>query len=313
MPLPVPMPRFSLLRLRAPAVSLAALLAGALGARAQSPPPAPPQRPLLWVVADADSRVYLLGSVHALPAGTDVLPGPAADAYAAAAVLAFEVDLDLAPEAAAAMIGRAVATDGIPLSKRLGPADARRLERRLEAAGLSLALAESYDPWFVALMLGNVSDGSGYSSTAGVDQQLFARAGLDAKERLGLETVDDQVEALDGLPLKDQLAFLRDALDDGEDGIGLATLVAAWRAGDADALAALVTSGIGGTPGLRRRVLTDRNARWIPQIEALLDRTSADGTPEDVLVVVGAGHLVGPGSVVEMLEARGLTVTRVGE
>ncbi|HEX9950609.1 MAG TPA: TraB/GumN family protein [Rubricoccaceae bacterium] len=282
------------------------------------PPPAPaaPRRPLLWRVEDADSRVYLLGSVHALRPGTDVLPGAAAAAYADADVLAFEIDFDLARADAAAATAVGVATDGIALSKRLGPADARRLERRLETAGLSLAPFESFEPWLVAVVLLTLPDGSArLSAAAGVDAVLYARAAADGRERLGLETIADQTGAFDGLPIKDQLALLRDAL--GSDGLnsldadsvdagGQMPLVAAWEAGDAEALAAIVASGLGASTVMRRRLLTDRNARWLPQIEALLARTD-----EDVLVVVGAGHLVGPGSVVEMLRARGLVVERV--
>jgi hypothetical protein len=269
--------------------------------------PAPAGRPLLWSVEDADSRVYLLGAVHLLPTGTDVLPGAAAGAYADAEVVAFEVDLGGAAAAAATAALRALATDGVALSKRLGPADAGRLDRLLQRTGLALAAVEGYDPWFVALLLAQVPDGSPrFSAEAGVDSQLYARAQADGKERLGLETVDDQVDALDGLPLKDQLAFLRDAIGDGGEGGGLAALVAAWEAGDAEALAARVEEGVGATPSLRQRLFTDRNARWTPQIEALLGRVD-----QDALVVVGAGHLVGPDSVVEMLTARGYTVTRL--
>ena len=298
--------------------SVLALLAGLLAAPhagAQAPsvaPAAAPARALLWSVADADSRLFLLGSVHALPAGTDVLPGPAADAFAGAEALAFEVDLDLAPAAASAAVSRALAADGLTLSKRLGPRDTARLRVRLREAGLDLDAADAFEPWFVALLIGNAVGGAtGYSAAAGVDVQLFARAGVEGKARLGLETIDDQIGALDGLPMKDQLALLRSALDDDESGDGLAGLVAAWQAGDADALAALIADGLGTTVALRQRVLTDRNARWVPQIEAFLARTGPDGVPEDVLVVVGAGHLVGPGSVVEMLRARGLDVVRV--
>ena len=284
---------------------------------AAGPPPAPagPRRPLLWRVEDADSRVYLLGSVHALRPGTDVLPGPAAAAYADAEVLAFEIDFDLAQAGAAAASAVGIATDGVALSKRLGPADARRLARRLETAGLSLDLFESFEPWLVAVVLLTLPDGSArLSAAAGVDAVLYARAAADGRERLGLETIADQTGAFDGLPAKDQLALLRDAL--GSDGSDLGAdstdvggqmpLVAAWEAGDAEALAAIVASGLGASTVMRRRLLTDRNARWLPQIEALLAR---DG--EDVLVVVGAGHLVGPGSVVEMLRARGLAVMRM--
>ncbi len=276
--------------------------------------PVPPSRPLLWVVEDADSRVYLLGSIHALPAGTDVLPGPAAAAYAAASVLAFEVDLDDAEGAAAGAAARARATDGVALSKRLGPADAARLEQRLQPTGLTLAAVEAFEPWFVALLISNApGDEARFSFQAGVDVQLFARAGADGKERLGLETADDQVGAFDGLAAKDQLSLLRDALGATAGGDDLGVLVAAWEAGDADAIAAVVEEGLRSAPALRQRVFTDRNARWVPQVEALLGRTGGDGLPEDVLVVVGVGHLVGPDSVVEMLRARGLAVERVAE
>ena len=301
----------------------AALLLVGLPVAAQAPPPparpaadAAPRRPLLWRLDDADSRVYLYGSVHALRPGTDVLPGAAAAAYADAEALAFEVDLGTLGTAAAAAAQMGIATDGIPLSKRLGPADTRRLERRIETAGLSLAAVETMEPWLVALVLANIPEGPArFSAAAGADAVLFARATAEGKPCLGLETVADQADALDGLSMKDQLAFLRDALGGAEDDpeTGLAALVAAWEAGDADALEALVDDGTGSSADLRQRLLTTRNIRWAPQIEALLAREDADGTPEDVLVVVGAGHLLGPDSVIALLRARGYTVTRVGE
>lgn len=281
-----------------------------LTAAPASAQPSDAARPFLWRLADADSRVYLLGSVHALPAGTDVLPGPAASAYADAEALAFEVDLDAAPAAAAGALALAIATDGVALSKRLGPANAARLRERLGGIGLDAAATETLQPWFVGLLLGaQAGEASGYTAAAGVDMQLFARAAVDGKARLSLETVGDQVAALAGLSMKDQVAFLRAALDESE--IGLADLVAAWRSGDAEALAAVLDAGMTASPTMRRSVLTDRNARWIPQIEAFLDRTDAGGRPEDVLVVVGAAHLVGAESVVEMLRARGVAVERV--
>jgi uncharacterized protein YbaP (TraB family) len=58
-------------------------------------------------------------------------------------------------------------------------------------------------------------------------------------------------------------------------------------------------------PALYARMLTDRNAAWVPQIEQML--RGAD----DVLVVVGAAHLVGENSVVEMLRQRGYAVEQL--
>ena len=294
-----------------PVRSLCLALTTALVALACAPAQAQrPARPLLWRVADADSRVYLLGSVHALRPGTDVLPGAAADAFADAEAVAFEVDFDVARADASAATMAGFATDGVALSKRLGPADAQRLARLIEPNGLSLAAVDAFKPWLAAVVLMTLPDGAGgLSADAGADAVLFARAAAEGKERLALETIADQVAAFDGLPLKDQLTMLRDAL--GQDDGSLATLVDAWEAGDEDALAAIVARGIGRTSTMRRLFLTDRNARWVPQIEAMLVREDSAGHPEDVFVVVGAGHLVGPGSVVEMLRGLGYTVERL--
>ncbi len=305
-------------------VCLATALLASLPALAQAPPPPPPapalpddarpRRPLLWRLDDADSSVYLYGSVHALRPGTDVLPGAALAAYADAEALAFEIDLATIGTAAAGAAQLGIATDGIMLSKRLGPVDTQRLGRRIETGGLSLAAVESMEPWLVALVLANIPDGPPrFTTAAGADNVIFARAVADGKARIGLETVMDQAEALDGLSMKDQIAFLRDALDGSDDdpAMGLTALVAAWEAGDAIALAALVEDGTGSSANLRQRLLTTRNVRWLPQIEALLARVDPYGHPEDVMVVVGAGHLLGADSVVEMLQAKGYEVMRV--
>jgi uncharacterized protein YbaP (TraB family) len=52
-------------------------------------------------------------------------------------------------------------------------------------------------------------------------------------------------------------------------------------------------------PSLYRALVTDRNHRWLPQIERLL---KAD---QDYLVVVGALHLVGEGGLLQLAKAQG--------
>ena len=53
-----------------------------------------------------------------------------------------------------------------------------------------------------------------------------------------------------------------------------------------------------------KELIYDRNAAWIPTLDGLF----AKG---DAFVAVGAGHLVGPKSVVELLTTKGYKVTRV--
>ena len=51
--------------------------------------------------------------------------------------------------------------------------------------------------------------------------------------------------------------------------------------------------------------MTDRNQRWLPQIEALLKED------QNCMVVVGALHLVGQGGLLELLRKQGYKVTQL--
>ena len=75
-------------------------------------------------------------------------------------------------------------------------------------------------------------------------------------------------------------------------------------AGDDAALAATIAP-LRRDPAIGKALLADRNARWASVIVRRMAR------PGRVFVAVGAGHLVGPGSVVELLRKRGLKVERV--
>ena len=55
-------------------------------------------------------------------------------------------------------------------------------------------------------------------------------------------------------------------------------------------------------PEIRERLLVERNRNWIPHIEKCLK------SDEKCFVVVGAAHLVGPDSVVDLLQKAGYKV-----
>jgi uncharacterized protein YbaP (TraB family) len=79
-------------------------------------------------------------------------------------------------------------------------------------------------------------------------------------------------------------------------------LVTYWEIGDATNLHAILSKSFDGYPQIRDRLLTQRNQEWVVKIEKLL------GGNKDVLVIVGAGHLVGPHSVVQLLNQKGYTI-----
>lgn len=273
-------------------------LAAALPAAAQT-------TPLLWRVDDADSRVWLLGSVHALTVADSVLHPATEAAYAAAQVVAFEVDPATMAAEAQRLFPR-VAADGRPLREVLPERVYAALGARLATLGMAPADVDGLRPWVIAMMLAEAATaGTGLSAAWGVDLRLHARTRADGKETAALETVADQFAALAAGSDAEHVAALAEALD-GYDRLAAEAhaLVDAWRAGDAGALVRAV-KGREGASALKR-VLTRRNRAWVAPVEALLAREGAD-----VLVVVGAAHLVGPDSLVALLAARGHDVVRV--
>ena len=60
------------------------------------------------------------------------------------------------------------------------------------------------------------------------------------------------------------------------------------------------------TPAVLEILLVDRNQNWIPVIE---EKLAGD---KNVMFIVGAAHLVGEGSVVQLLEDKGHKLVQLG-
>ena len=80
-------------------------------------------------------------------------------------------------------------------------------------------------------------------------------------------------------------------------------MVDAWGTGDQEKLGVLVNGDLDEFPAARKALLEDRNARWLPQIEAMLGETHT------FFITVGAGHLIGPQGVPALLRKAGYKVT----
>lgn len=272
---------------------------------------APPAfaEPLLYRVADADTTVWLLGSVHALTAGDYPLDARIESAYSKAERVVLEVSPEELDPAHIAQVALPLARyeNGQDLADALGDAEYAELRRYLKTLGLDVAQLRGFEPWFVGLQVFALSlSQSGYSGSQGVDRHFAERALADRKLTGGLETAAEQFRAFDTLPASAQKTFLMESIKDGEDfKRELDRILAAWRQGDEAALTALIDTEFGKAPALRDALLVNRNRRWIPQIESLLESSG------DSLVIVGALHLVGDSGVIELLEDEGYEVTQV--
>lgn len=265
-------------------------------------------KPALWVARGPSASVYLFGTIHALPPDTDWHSPKLDEAFAKSTALWLEI-ADAGDTAAVQPLMQRLGTDPThPLSGKLGKERTERVDAALrQTGGSGEASVEALRPWVVALMLALAPvRAAGLDPESGADVDLKAEAVADGKPVLGLETAEKQLRLFADLPNKAEIALLDEALDDADAGPAkLAQMLAAWIAGDVAAINHLTREDGLHSHELERAVFHDRNAAWSEQIATMLKGK------DTIFIAVGAGHLVGPDRVQDMLTAKGFKVERV--
>ncbi len=259
----------------------------------------------MWLAEDADTRIYILGSMHALPRGTDWDDG----AVGAAIEAADELVMELSPAEldAAAKTFRELAPRNTPLA-----IDARLTGkalmgyRALEASGRRLN-GDGFDDWAVMVLIGQrVAQNAALSPNEGVEAHLTERFNAADKPITGLERAREQLMLFETLdPATQRMLLIRAAEEADTATRDVLALTAAWGRGDVAALEKVVNEDIDTVPAARKAIITDRNHRWAAWAARRMER------PGTVLMAVGAGHLVGAEGVPALLEAAGIEVRRV--
>ena len=288
-------------------VAIAGVPADAL-AQTTAPAAAAPiqgEGPALWVIKDADSTLYLFGSVHVLRPTTGWASPRVEAAFDSASDIWFEISNPDDQAAVMPLIQQHGLSPETPLSSRLTPEENVELEAAAQAMGASAAQLQPMKPWLAALSL-SVAPlvKAGYDPKSGVELVLKTRAEAAGKPIHGFETIDKQIGILAGLPEDVQMAFLRETLKDYENAVTmLDTMVEAWAKGDVATLDRVMVEEMKeASPALYQALLVDRNTDWANQIQTLLE---GSGT---AFIAVGAGHLTGDESVQAILQQRGVTV-----
>jgi uncharacterized protein YbaP (TraB family) len=292
------------------ALAAAALLAVAAPARAEPP---------LWVIKDADSTLYLFGTMHLLEPDMKWLTPRIAKAFDGADELWEEVALpgtvqEVQAQQVPLLLQRAASPDKT-LTSLLTAQERAELQRavaRTPNPGQLGPVLDHMKPWFATLNLAiSPMESAGFRATVGVDIVLAGRAHRQGKTVRGFETMQQQLDILAAGSEAEQLATLRfflgipDALFDGYIASSARTL-RAWMNGDAAPMTARIDAWRTGVDFVTTRMMpcqalvAERNEGFARQIAQLLDGKGV------AFIAVGAGHLVGPDSVQAKLAARGI-------
>lgn len=275
---------------------------------AAAPEPAPEARPALWKIADADTTLYLFGTVHALPRDLDWRTDAFDKAFAAADTLTVEVVPDADPAAMLAPMFRLGLSPGLPpLGMRVAEENRPALSELIAKSAVPAEALDQMENWLAALMLlGPSLADAGVDPGSGADNILIAEAQTRKLALIGLETAEQQLGYFDQLDEADQAMLLNAVIEDSRTARDLFhQMLDAWSKGDVATLGQVASDEMKATPGLQEALLTRRNARWAEWLRKRLE------TPGTVLIAVGAAHLAGADSVQDMLKKQGVAVSRV--
>jgi hypothetical protein len=284
---------------------------GAIAATACAAPAAEPKAaaPAMWKVADADTTIYLFGTIHLLPKDTK-WRSPAFDQAAAKSdTLVVETVIDdKNPQATMNQLFQLAVSDGLPPLTSRVPADKKAaLESTIAKSGIPAPLLDKMETWAAAFLLLSVQfKNLGLDPESGVESVLKKQFENGGKPVDQLETNAEQLGFFDRLSEEAQRKFLMDVLDDAaatkEEFRGM---LQAWSKGDVSGIAKSFNEQMEDEAELKDALLVRRNANWTRWVRGRLDK------PGTVLVAVGAGHLAGDDSVVSMLQKEGVRVSRV--
>ncbi len=267
---------------------------------------AAPKGPALWKVSDADTTIYLFGTVHVLPPAIEWYDATIAKALEGSDILVTEIPMDAASEAGMQQLvmAKGMLPAGTTLRSLLNPEQTTQYTAALAKLGAPPEAFDPMKPWLVGLTFSLLPVmQSGYDPNSGVEKVLLSKIGT--KPTGALETAEFQLGIFDSMTNDAQVTFMMEAAT-GMDKAKpmLDRMVAEWSEGDADQLAEVMNEGMD-DPKVAEALLYNRNANWAEWIDTRLDQ------PGTVFIAVGAGHLAGAKSVQDFLSQKGIKVTRV--
>lgn len=275
-----------------------ALIAGSNAVQAQPP---------LWVVSDADSSVYMLGTVHLLKEGMappfEIYP----EVFARVEHLWLETDAVGDAARLAPILLREGYSEEKLSSTGLDALDIENLKEISAAYNIEFSMFEYARPWLVNVQISSLPLlDAGFHPSNGIDVMLAKWANDTDISISGFESPESQIKLLASMPNDVQISALGETIENFE-------LIAdqsveqleIWATGDLESLADTMALEKENQPAFFKSLFTDRNKLFA---DGVVDILQGQGVS---LVAVGMGHFVGEDSILELLEGKGYTVTPV--
>ena len=263
------------------------------------------EKGILWrIEGGANQPSYLLGTIHSDDARVTNVPASVMRVFQQADSFSGEVKMDLS-----SMIQASQATllpEGQSLEQLIDASLYQQTVRLLAAYGMPELVVQRMKPWAAAATLSLPRPQSGLF----LDMMLYNQAAAAGKRVYGLETIAEQIGAMERMSHELQIAMLRDAVaQHGQLEQIIEQLINAYVRRDLKALesisnAAMQKGNAQVAEVFNAEVLDRRNYRMLERMQPRLREGNA-------FIAVGALHLPGQKGLLNLLRNKGYRVSPV--
>lgn len=248
---------------------------------------------------------YLFGTIHVV-CSADAPFLPKLESYVnSTEQLMLEIDLN-DPKMTEKATALSFMKDGKTLKDLLTEAEYAKLDAIYkEYHGFSVEVLKTMKPMLVSTYLLSSSKIAGCPQPSSVDKSLAEAAKVQKRAIIPLESFEEQMAVMDSLPANDQVRSIKSITTGLDIQVKMfKDMIQLYAAQDSAKLYDLIKAGSTEYPTFSDSLLDTRNKKWIPLIENAMKA-------KPTFAAFGAGHLGGKNGVIQLLQAKGYTVTPI--
>lgn len=265
----------------------------------------------LWTIEHNGTQMHILGSIHLASQEIYPLPDEVYRLFENSSRLILEIDLNsVGADAFFGVQSLMEYPDGQSLEDDLSSDEIKLLTDVLAEFGIPFHAVKHLKPWVIeATIVTQLAAAHGINPDYGIDMHFAQLAAELDMPVSGLETVEMQLSMFGELPTRTQAAEMMRSIENYQElGDYVAQLLNIWHTGDLEAMTEVIVDALLSTEELEvfyELMFAERNRQW--HIE-LIDYLEKGGNS---FVVVGAGHLVGPDNLIELMRSSGYRAIRM--
>jgi len=265
---------------------------------------------LMWQAQRDGQTLHILANIPIMSADiASRLADEIDQAFRSSSLVIFESDPD--PDRRKEKMKMIAAISRYPEGESLTRKLPRRVAVEFETFNRNMAIdSDGMDrlrPWMAAQKIIQIASiQSRIRMADDLEQMFYSRAVHDDKAISFLNSTEDTINLYSGMSEERQIQMLQKALRDSRSiSNTMAAVENAWRAGDEATATRIITKNYSGYDGLHEELFTSRNETWAGKLDA------HRGVEDHVFVLVNISHLVGPGSLLDQLRARGYLIAQI--